>query len=1022
MINKKCIAIILLAMVAGLYSISLYKDYSAAQVIEDTQAALVAETTNQAKAIEAKIANKISLLKFLLSTPPVMGITRALKNNGIDAEDNTTLEQWQQRLSIIFQSLIENDADLMQLRIILTEDKGQEFLRVDRNGGKVIRVPETRLQNKKREPYYPYASTLESGEIYVSPINLNVEYNKIAYPLQPTYRLAVPIFYIDGVERLGFLIMNVNAASILSELESHPSLVDALWLLDEDGYFIYHENKDLRFTRQLAPSKTLKNIFTINDFGQNGLLSITSIESNASNFLADRQVVYSGTDTNSRLLLYGVVNRHSVDEKIALRHQEIYLFSGITLAVLLVVLSIFYRAFSTSLRLHNINSTFQAIISESSNVVVCINQHGRIKTWNRAASKLFNIPEFTAINHSIEKCIKLENNNIIELIKGLKKSARAQTFNDKIMVGSQEKHLKVNISPIFNSSNEVDSFALQIRDVTNDVNAEILLKRNNAELESKVQERTEQLKQHSEQLEKAHDKALEASRAKSSFISIISHEMRTPLNGMVGTLSLIRNEALSSNQEKYLEMAEHSTKMLAILINDVLDLSKIESGKLEINQQEFNPHQIIESLVLQYSVRTQEKGIELILDTTELVHTQITADVNRLKQIINNLVNNAIKFTHRGEIIIKALSERTNLDTVRITIEVLDTGIGIAQENQSKLFQPFTQETAGISTEFGGTGLGLSICRQLCELMDGYIDFESEIGLGSRFFFHLDTPATQSKEHQPTDILQGSGVGILVSNKSQASVLEKMIHSIGGRAYILPFSNIDSFIKNEENHFLIIDSSIKEYALSIYSQSQDTLKKTLIILELTKESSTARKKDEDSNILKLQKPVLLTELMKLTKKNITEDTLIENFEHITDGYSIYNLTGLRLLIVDDNKINIEVAKGFLSSLNMILETAVNGQDALDILCRNEAQGTPFDCILMDCQMPIIDGYECSQKIRNGNGGKAHMNTPIIAMTANAFSGEKEKCLSYGMNDYLTKPVDQKELKTKIEQWIAMSKG
>ncbi|QMV13940.1 ATP-binding protein [Vibrio spartinae] len=885
-----------------------YNAYATKQIAAEAKAALVDDTIYEVKKIEAAIASKIALVKFLHNTPPISGLTRALENNGLDPKDSTTTTQWLNRLAVIFQALIENQPDIKQLRIISVNDKGKEFLRVDRDGGKVVRVPEAFLQHKSQEDYYSAASRLQPNEIHVAPINLNIEHGKIAYPLQPTLRIITPIFFSHR-ERFGFLIMNIDASSILATFTKNQGIIDSMWLVDADGHFIYHPDPDLQFSKQLHPEATLASEYQLSDIGQSGLLSAIRKNRTPETLIVDRQRVYSGSSFDEHIYLYGIFKKSKLQQKIATRHQEQMILVGLTVGALTIILIIFYRTYSTSLRLNKVNSTYQSIVGSSPNAIIGVNKYGQIKTWNHAATTLFDIPEYIVLNQSLDQCITLNHQDLMAAFISVRTSNISATFTDSWLYKKtgDTKYLEITINPVMDSNNKVDAYTIQVQDRTPEEEAAQQLKSSNTELEEKVQQRTEQLTQYTQQLEIAHQKAMEASQAKSNFISVISHEMRTPLNGMIGTLSLVKRDPLSTNQQRYLNMAEQSISTLSVLINDILDLSKIESEKLEIIHQSFHVGQLLEDMVQSAAIRVKEKNLELVLDLNHLQHNQITTDPNRLKQIINNLLTNATKFTDEGEIMVRASSHNLpeQPEVVRLFIEVIDTGIGIAPENQGKLFQPFTQEDATTSVKYGGTGLGLSICQKLCELMNGDIGFESRQGIGSRFYFSIDMPAKDCQTEA---------------------------------------------LANELTNHHAVPHEIEE-------------------------TTTPNAPDAD-----------------------------------------LSFAGIRILIVEDNKINVEVAKGYLSDLHFEFDVANNGQAAIEILTRATQEGRPFHCILMDCQMPIMNGYDCARQIRFEHSDIGHEKTPIIAMTANAFSGEKEKCLESGMSDYITKPLDQVLLHQKVTQW------
>jgi len=1001
--------VLLCGMLTYQYTQSLRKE-----IFVETVATLRAEVEQQAARMRQNIETNIDIIRFLHTTPPIAGITRALQHQQVDPYDGTSLEQWRERLETIFQSLIENNSDIRQLRLISAEQAGQEFLRVDREAGRVRVMPPTRLQNKQSEPYYTLASSLKAGEVYVSPINLNKEYGKIVYPFQPTYRIALAIFYDDGT-RFGFLIMNVDASSLLAPFLDAKGLADELWLVDNEGYFISAPHAAKRFTQQLDPNVTLQNLYQIERNKFKGLL--LSDKQGDQQWIAAEKTIFQGADTERRLYVYAVMNYAKVNQLAEERRNEVLYFFGGAMGFVLLVLAMFFRSYSTSKKLNKANSTFEAIVAGASDVVICITPQGMVKTWNNAAVSLFSTPKYLALNKPIEQLVALDQHSLSELIEKTTASQSSYVCADSITRPNQAtSYVELSIAPIrYNAGSGIDSLVINLRDVTESVQTKEALEQYNAELEEKVEERTQTLQEYSHQLKIAHQQAMEASEAKSNFIATISHEMRTPLNGMMGSLGLMRQDPLSPKQQKYLSMAESSVDTLAVLINDILDLSKIESGKLEINLQRFSPRPLIESLIQTCALKAYEKGVNVVLDTSELGYSTLYSDPNRIKQILNNLMSNAIKFTQQGEIKIIAVTQELDPTTVRLSIEVIDSGIGIAEANHHRLFQRFSQEGADTAVKFGGTGLGLSICRELCELMNGKIDFESSLGEGSRFYFYIDMDAPLCQPNDLSTSLQSLRVGVVTPDQSLASVLSKTLGAWGANCQLL--DNELEMLADDLDALILDNDAFDEQALlEGYLAASASL--PAIIISLSYHNTVGPHLVEgDPALIKLAKPLISKDLLDALQGRIQDSLMSLEASHQEQLHHV-DLSGLRILLVDDNQINLEVARGYLEPRHAQISCAGDGRECLTLVKQAYLEAKPFDCILLDCQMPVMNGYECASELRYNGKDYGSVSIPIIAMTANAFAGEKEKCLSYGMSDYLTKPIDPKILLEKVEQWTA----
>ena len=390
-------------------------------------------------------------------------------------------------------------------------------------------------------------------------------------------------------------------------------------------------------------------------------------------------------------------------------------------------------------------------------------------------------------------------------------------------------------------------------------------------------------------------KAQEASTTKSQFLASMSHEIRTPMNGVIGMLNLLENEPLSSKQKKYTQVAKSSADSLLSLINDILDVSKIEAGKLDIEMIDFDIHHLFSEFTVSMSHRIQKANLKLIVDIDDLKETIVRGDPGRLRQILTNLVGNAIKFTQQGCInvtakLTPALSEDNQNDDLILHCNVQDTGIGIAKDKLNQLFDSFTQADSSTTREYGGTGLGLSIVKQLCQLMKGDIEVSSDLNKGSLFSFSI--------------LLQKS---------------------------MIPHTPKNSRSFNEKSP-------------------------------------------------------------------------------INASFPIRS----KILLAEDNKTNQLVAVGMLESLNLKVDIAEDGQQVIELLKKHDSA---YSAILMDCQMPVMDGFTTTQKIRSGEAGKDICDIPIIAMTANAMQGDREKCLQAGMNDYVAKPINESVIYKTLSHWL-----
>ncbi|WP_052715018.1 CHASE domain-containing protein [Vibrio sp. ECSMB14106] len=951
---------------------------------------------------------------FLANAPSIFEALQ--KPQGEVTTNNHTSE-----LTHVFEAYLRAMPYVHQVRLISQKDGWKEVVKIQRQGDGFKIFEGEDLQSKKDEPYITQTLAAGEGKVYQSEMNLNREWGTIEYPHRPMWRFSTPIMDEDGAP-IAIVILNISVSRLLEE--ATRTTIDELYVYvtNTDRQFVAHPDESVEFSfdytsgyawgDQFSPLPTWQAIETP---------AIQNLDSESGRVWSKhRSFLLQAEPVERELHIYST-------------YDQLPVFIDITfdlvacLAILMGVGGLglaanywFWLARQKQLReahtlqdeQNRIRETerFKAILESGPDANLIVDESGIIVLVNAKAELLFGYARNQLEGHSLDKVIpkRYQHNH--------------HKHVDKFMSAPTKRVMGEEGRVLFGLRSDGSEFPVDISLSYIDIDDGKLVIASVRSMEERLMIE--------EQLRIALKQAQQATEAKSAFLANTSHEIRTPLNAVIGLSDILSDQDLTDTQLQLVKKIQISGKSLLGIVNDVLDLSKIEASEMTLEQYPTNIKELIEEIASVFSIQAEDKALGFILEIDPDLPLWLKTDSTRLRQILVNLLGNALKFTQIGSISLAVEVVRGSQDNdgqVMVKFSVTDTGVGIKKESQEHLFIPFNQADSSTTRNYGGTGLGLSIVYNLTKLFGGQVSLTSEVNIGSTFCVELPFTTVSEDEEDAQESKSNFYVVIAEDNPKDAKQLCSMSRSLGWRTQLVESNNslVELLLSRREQNLRLPDALIvdrylgKEDCLEAVKRlAKEFESEVFPSVLLVSGSECGDAASEPLVDMFLAKPIDTSELFDALNSIVSKSSsyLLTNETRYDEHSQTKWLPELNVLAVDDVRLNLVVVTHILSKNGANVTCAQSGREAIRLVAN---QDHAFDLILMDVQMPDIDGLEATQMIRKHQSAN---ELPIIALTAGALLEEKNRALDSGMNDFITKPIEPAKMVSLIRKVMKNAKG